>query len=357
MPVPRVVDVDGSRGVVLQEDLGDCTLQEALRDCGEGRTSEMYLEAVGALARLQREAARGPQTAECFRIAFDIEKLSWELHYFQKHFLEGLRGCDLGVEDRATLSEAFHQLSQEIASWPRVLCHRDYHSRNLMLHRGRLYWIDFQDARMGPATYDLASLLRDAYVDVAEELQEELTERFRQQALPEEPREVFRRRFDLMCVQRNLKALGTFGYMATVRHSDVYLPYIPRTLAHARRNLSRYPGLEPLWRTLARHLPELGITETESMNTVRIEDFGKHVGEELAVRGWLHNKRSSGKLQFLIVRDGSGYAQAVVSKKAVTPEAWEALEKAGQESSLEVVGQRPPGPARAGRLRGGRERA
>jgi N-acetylmuramate 1-kinase len=257
LPLPRVVDVDGARGIVLQEDLGDCTLQEALRDCGAGRAREMYQEAVGALARLQREAAQGPQAAECFRIAFDIEKLSWELHYFQKHFLEGLRGCDLGVEDRATLSEAFHQLSREIASWPRVLCHRDYHSRNLMLHAGQLHWIDFQDARMGPAVYDLASLLRDAYVDVAEDELDELAERFRQQALPEEPREVFRHRFDLTCVQRNLKALGTFGYMKTVRGSDVYLPYVPRTLAHARRNLSRYPGLEPLWRTLARHLPEL----------------------------------------------------------------------------------------------------
>ena len=204
-----------------------------------------------------RESARGPQSAECFRIAFDIEKLSWELHYFHKHFLEGLRGCDLGVEDRATLSEAFHQLSAEIASWPRVLCHRDYHSRNLMLHGGRLHWIDFQDARMGPATYDLASMLRDAYVDLPEELQEELAERFRQQALPEEPRKVFRRRFDLTCVQRNLKALGTFGYMATVRQSRVYLQYVPRTLAHARWNLSRYPELEPLRRTLARHLLEL----------------------------------------------------------------------------------------------------
>ncbi len=75
------------------------------------------------------------------------------------------------------------------------------------------------------------------------------------------------------------------------------------------------------------------------MNTTRIEDFGKHVGEAVTVHGWLHNKRSSGKLQFLIVRDGSGYAQAVVSKKAVTPEAWEALEAAGQESALEISGQ------------------
>ena len=225
---------------------------------GESPRDALYREAVDQVARLQQRAAQGPQNAACFRIAFDIEKLTWELHYFQKHFLEGHRAADLSVEDRAVLGEAFHQLCQEIASWPRVLCHRDYHSRNLMRHDERHYWIDFQDARMGPASYDLASLLRDAYVDVPEELQEELKERLRQQAAPDEPREVFRRRFDLMCVQRNLKTLGTFGFMATVRQNPVYLQYIPRTLEHTRHNLARYPELERLWRTLVRHVPELG---------------------------------------------------------------------------------------------------
>jgi aminoglycoside/choline kinase family phosphotransferase len=259
LPVPGTVDVDGSRGVVLQQDLGDLTLQEVLKaPTGDGRRDALYREAVDEVARLQQRAAQGAQKADCFRIAFDIEKLTWELHYFQKHFLEGHRAADLSVEDRAVLSEAFHQLCQEIASWPRVLCHRDYHSRNLMLHEQRLYWIDFQDARMGPVSYDLASLLRDAYLDVPEELQEDLKERLRQQAAPDEPREVFKRRFDLMCVQRNLKTLGTFGFMATVRQNPVYLQYIPRTIAHARHNLARYPELERLWRTLARHVPELG---------------------------------------------------------------------------------------------------
>jgi asparaginyl-tRNA synthetase len=75
------------------------------------------------------------------------------------------------------------------------------------------------------------------------------------------------------------------------------------------------------------------------MDTVSIGAFRDHVGEEVAVRGWLHNKRSSGKLRFLIVRDGSGYAQAVVSKKAVPPESWEGIDGAGQESSLEVRGR------------------
>jgi len=75
------------------------------------------------------------------------------------------------------------------------------------------------------------------------------------------------------------------------------------------------------------------------MKTVRIGDFRSHVGEEVKVQGWLHNKRSSGKLQFLIVRDGSGFAQAVLAKAAVPPGAWEAAEQMGQESSLEMTGK------------------
>jgi aminoglycoside/choline kinase family phosphotransferase len=255
--VPGVLDCDGSLGVVMLEDLGDLTLQEALRAASAAEREGFYREAVDQLVTLQREAARATQRAPCFQVAFDIEKLSWELHYFLKHFLEGHRGCNLGVEDRSILSESFHRLSEEIASWPRVLCHRDYHSRNLMLHREDLYWIDFQDARMGPATYDLVSLLRDSYVDVEEEFLEERIEEFRQKALPGEAREVFRRRFDLMSVQRNLKALGTFGYQASVRGNRVYLPYIPRTLANSRKNLSRYPELASLWRVLANHVKEL----------------------------------------------------------------------------------------------------
>jgi len=82
------------------------------------------------------------------------------MHFFWKHFLEGYRRCDLSVEDRAMLADGFHRLCAEISSWPRVLTHRDFHSRNLMSRADALYWIDFQDARMGPAHYDLASLRR-----------------------------------------------------------------------------------------------------------------------------------------------------------------------------------------------------
>jgi aminoglycoside/choline kinase family phosphotransferase len=126
-----------------------------------------------------------------------------------------------------------------------------------MLHGGTLYWIDFQDARMGHGSYDLASLLRDSYVDLSEDFVAEHAEAFRRVAAPGEPRDTFLRRFELMSVQRNLKALGTFGYMAAVRGTDIYEPYIPGTLQNARRNLARHPELQALWRVLARHVEEL----------------------------------------------------------------------------------------------------
>jgi aminoglycoside/choline kinase family phosphotransferase len=256
--VPEVLEVDGGRGIVLLEDLGDRTLQQALdQGVRAERRRELYRVALDQLVRLQREAERGPHTGSCFRVAFDVEKLSWELHYFEKHFVEGLRGCKLSVEDRAGLAQSFHHLAEEMASWPRVLCHRDFHSRNLMLSGGRVVWLDFQDARLGPATYDLVSLLRDAYVDLPGELVEELVEEFRQRAVAGEARDAFRLRFELTTLQRTLKALGTFGYMATVRENPVYLQYVARTLAAARVELQRHRELDGLRRVLARHIEEL----------------------------------------------------------------------------------------------------
>lgn len=257
LPTPAILDRDGPRGILVLEDLGNETLQDALREAAPDEREAFYAEALDQLATLQQEAQKGPAKAPCFQVAFDIEKLSWELHYFEKHFLESYRGSNLSVEDRAVLAEGFHQLSEEMASWPRVLCHRDYHSRNLMPHQGRLHWIDFQDARMGPATYDLASLLRDSYVELGEDFVAARAEEFRQRAVPEESRETFGRRFELTSIQRNLKALGTFGYMATVRGNRVYIPYIPPTLASARRNLARHPELSGLRRVLGRHVEEL----------------------------------------------------------------------------------------------------
>src|SRR5262249_37939035 len=159
--------------------------------------------------------------------------------------------------DRTALEREWHTVAAELAAEPRVLCHRDYHSRNLMVRDGRLYVIDFQDARMGPDTYDLVSLLRDSYVDITEQEVAELIEYFLE--LRDRARadgDAFRRRFDLMALQRNLKALGTFGFQTMSRQNPVYVQYIPRTLEYARTTLAKYPRFARLREILARHVEE-----------------------------------------------------------------------------------------------------
>jgi aminoglycoside/choline kinase family phosphotransferase len=125
-----------------------------------------------------------------------------------------------------------------------------------MLSDRSLYIIDFQDARMGPDTYDLASLLRDSYVDIADWELDDLIGHF--VALKgTADRQEFRRRFDLMALQRNLKALGTFGYQTMTRGNPVYIQYMPRTLRYARSNLEKYPRFTRLRELLSAHIDEL----------------------------------------------------------------------------------------------------
>lgn len=257
VPVPAVLDSAADLGILALEDLGDVTLQAHLRADADLDPRPLYQEAIDIIVLIQQ---KGPLFAsEAFvpySIAFDVEKLMWELNFCLKHFVIGHRRASVDDRARAALAEEFSGIAEELAGEPRVLCHRDFHSRNLMLHRDRLVVIDFQDARMGPATYDLVSLLRDSYVELDQAFADDMIEYFleRMGCSPTD----FRRRFDLMALQRNLKALGTFGYQVAVADNPVYLEYVPRTLAHVRRNVARQETrFSRLRDLLAAHLPEL----------------------------------------------------------------------------------------------------
>ena len=126
-----------------------------------------------------------------------------------------------------------------------------------MLHQQRLHLIDYQDARLGPDTYDLASLLRDSYVDLSDSTVNWLLAYFLALTGRPEAEAEFRERFDVMSLQRNLKALGTFGYQTTAKQNPVYIQYMPRTLRYVRNNLGRYPSLGRLHDLLAAHVDEL----------------------------------------------------------------------------------------------------
>jgi len=257
LPVPDVLGHADGLGILSLEDLGDVTLQSHL---GAGTLTEheaLYRQAVAFIHVLQKRGEElltpddGPS-----QLAFDVEKLRWEMDFFVKYFVEGYRGATLSAAERDALSREWGYLVEELASEPRVLCHRDYHSRNLMVHDGQLYLIDFQDARMGPDTYDLASLLRDSYVDITDPELDGFLAYFLALTGIADGME-FRRRFDVMAVQRNLKALGTFGYQAAARGNPIYIQYIPRTLKYVHDNFSKHGRFARLRTILSAHIEEL----------------------------------------------------------------------------------------------------
>jgi len=257
LPVPAVLGHSDPLGILALQDLGDVTLQAHLGAASPAEHAALYRQAVALIETLQRRGADLHSDAYIpYRIAFDVEKLTWELEFFVKYFVIGYRGVALTDAERAALQQEWSAIVEDLAAEPRVLCHRDYHSRNLMLSESQLYIIDFQDARLGPDTYDLASLLRDSYVDIADRELDELIAYFLALKGHADGNE-FRRRFDLMALQRNLKALGTFGYQTMTRRNPVYIQYMPRTLRYARSNLEKYPRFERLRSLLATHVDEL----------------------------------------------------------------------------------------------------
>ena len=258
VPVPRILGEAADLGILALEDLGDVTLQAHLGAASSAEHAALYRQAVSFIEIFQR---RGRELADSrylpYSVAFDLEKLTWEMDFFINHFLVAYRGARLTPAARDALRAEFALISAELAAEPRVLCHRDYHSRNLMWRNGDLYIIDFQDARMGPDTYDLVSLLRDSYVDLPEQVVAELIAYFLALGGRTSGASTFRQRFDLMALQRNLKALGTFGYQTTARQNPVYIQYIPRTLRYARHNLQKGDRFARLRDLLIEHVDEL----------------------------------------------------------------------------------------------------
>lgn len=202
-----------------------------------------YAEAVGLIALLQGPGTRDlPPGHPCALSALDRERFLFELEFFREHYVERLCELRLGPGERAGLGEFFEALATDAAAPPRVLCHRDYHSRNLMIWHGRLHVVDFQDARLGPVAYDLASLLRDSYTLLPAGLRIRMIELFLEKTGSGPTRSSFLERFDIVALQRNLKAIGTFAYQATVLGRDRYLGSIAPTWGYVFDELGRLPA-------------------------------------------------------------------------------------------------------------------
>ena len=262
--VPAVYGHWVDEGLMLLEDLGDVSLWDRVREAPEAEAAEWYRKAIDELLVLQVAGTRARDDGcMAFRQAFDRRLYLWELAHFTEYGLERGDKGSLPEAERRVLDAAFEGMADHLAGQPRALNHRDYHGWNLMVHRGAVAVIDFQDALLAPPQYDLASLLNDRETDrvVTPALEERLLDYYieRVEALgePRPDRDSFRETYLLSALQRDLKVVGRFRYLDLVKGKPGYKRYIPPTLERIGRNLRRAPGLERLGAVLAEHFEEI----------------------------------------------------------------------------------------------------
>lgn len=260
--VPALYHYDHKEGLLYLEDFGDVTLADACALAPLQTVRVLYRQAIDMLVRIHTTATTPPH-ASCiaFGRSFDVPLFMWEFDHFLEYGVTARHGKPMRASDEKAIREEFHKIAELLAGQPQVLTHRDYHSRNLMVAGERLGVIDFQDALMGPAMYDLASLLRDAYIALDEKVVDGLIVYYIDSMAAQDhrfaDRFAFRRLFDLMSIQRNLKAAGRFVYIDRVKHNPKFLADIPRVLGYVKRNLSRYRELSGVRDHLAPYVPEL----------------------------------------------------------------------------------------------------
>ncbi|KPC50862.1 aminoglycoside phosphotransferase family protein [Amantichitinum ursilacus] len=243
--VPQVLAHDAALGLTLLEDLGDVLLASVLTDKASARA--WYNRAIDLLVKIQSKlqpAGLPDFDAHFLRRELEIGR-EW---YLGKHLGVELQGAALATWERSCALIIAHSVSQ-----PRVFMLRDYHSRNLMLKDDELAVIDFQDAVNGPVSYDIVSLLRDAYLAWDETFVLDLAIRYwekaRKAGIPvDEDFGEFYRAFEWQGLQRHLKVLGLFARLHHRDGKDRYLADIPRVLEYIRKVCVRYAELTPLYR-------------------------------------------------------------------------------------------------------------
>ncbi|NTW69499.1 MAG: phosphotransferase [Chlorobiaceae bacterium] len=235
IPVPQVTAVNAEKGVLLLEDCGDLLLQNLFGSPEEQTIPDFYREIIALL--IQFQSVTGEEKSAPFNISFDHEKLMFEFDFFITHALLDYFSPLFDRQLIGRLRNEFEAIAETLVK-PRhfVLNHRDFHSRNILIHKNKPVIIDFQDARMGLPQYDAVSLLRDSYVklepDLAEELKTTHYNGLRLGGLTSMSFDEYLFYFDIMAFQRNIKAIGTFCYQTRVKKNSTFEHSIAPTLRY-----------------------------------------------------------------------------------------------------------------------------
>jgi hypothetical protein len=252
--VPEIIAYDLETESALLEDLGGDTLYTQLvQEKNSKRINSLYGKAIEALAEMQVKGKEGMNECPVLRERiFDHKRLRWETEYFKTSFLK--RYCSIELKNEAQLEKEFEELAHSLASEPLFFMHRDFQSQNLHLKEGRIRIVDFQTAHQGMLHYDLASLLRDAYIYLPEEVQIKLLQHYvdclKGQWKLKVDDEEFVEKFYLAGLQRNMQALGAFAFLTLEKGKKEFASHIPTALTHLNNALERFPQFNELRVTL-----------------------------------------------------------------------------------------------------------
>lgn len=253
--VPRIYDYDLTRGYILEEDLGDETFIRNLSNVADvGEELQLYTNALDEIIKIHKINLEEITRTNIRNRYFDYEKLYSEIELSFKHFIFGLLNVNNSDERNFVLEKCFRQICKELEGYPnKVLCHRDYHSRNIMIKNGELVVIDFQDARIGAPFYDLVSLLEDCYYSIDESNIASLKKYYYgilKDHLGIKSSSDFDYYYDLSKLQRLFKAIGSFSFIHNTRDDKRYLKYIGFAMEKIKVTLMKMPEYSELRKAL-----------------------------------------------------------------------------------------------------------
>lgn len=253
--VPQIIVADVENRMLLLEDFGDdLLLSEVSND--KNKIEPLYKKSLDELAKISVITDKDPKDSIAFTRKFDADLYNWEFHHFIEYGIEKKIKGYKEADTKKIMSE-FEKITQIYINWPEVLCHRDYHSRNvIVLKSGEIGVIDFQDALMAPLYYDLISLLKDSYFELSRPQQESLAFYYKDKIQNGLSRDEFLYGFDLMSMHRNLKAAGRFSYFDMVKGNPSYLKDVPRTLSYVKKTLEVHAELKNLKTLLTPYLDQ-----------------------------------------------------------------------------------------------------
>jgi len=244
LPTPLIHAFDPRSGLFLMQDFGDFSLESVIKKIKEPLLIKRVYETIlKLLLKIQIEGPRDFDSHYCYDTPIFDGRFSWEREscYFIDAFLKGYLGWKTVQSSvKKELKDLALRVDQEKG---RLFLYRDFQSRNIMIWDGGIGLIDFQAARLGPPQYDLASVLIDPYVNIPEQIQEELFDFYLKELSDSIPvkLEIFRKNYEIIAFQRNLQILGAFAFLSRVKGKTYFEDYIPAALISLKRRVASRP--------------------------------------------------------------------------------------------------------------------